>query len=500
MDISLQTRASSRGRAVLAGLAVLGGCLFASLTLADVSSAAVPPSGINCQANDGKISGRGSTYQTVLQATFDEAYSNDFCGNVVEQYSGDPAGKFMSTYNYAAAEAASATGSGAGIKAASCRTDAFTGTDTPYTEAQATELNEAPGKLGGSACKLTFDPPFTPQGEKPGSTYEYPNSTDVTAPIMSFPIGGSSVAIIINFGTACTVKDPTTIKLTGKEVSRLYGGDVATWADSEIDATNPVLSSDGCTGAVTRVVRQDSSGTTNILKQYLIRDDNARPEQKCGVISGAIQNWEAYFSTNTEWPGFTTKHAASEEGTCSTLTKPEKSGNPEVIAKVKSINGAVGYADLPQAQKEGASLVEATVQNSTATGYQSPVAGKGANCTYAGVVNPPGNGGAGEAVGIGNTEGKNWANNAEPSEENVTDRGSKYPICGLTFDLVYSGLSGEKSPNAITPLTADQRRTLYSYFTFVLSSTAQNLLTNIDYAPVPAAWLQELREGFQENF
>jgi hypothetical protein len=49
-------------------------------------------------------------------------------------------------------------------------------------------------------------------------------------------------------------------------------------------------------------------------------------------------------------------------------------------------------------------------------------------------------------------------------------------------------------------LTADQRRTLYSFWTFVLSSTAQETLSSIDYAALPASWLGTLREGFQENF
>jgi hypothetical protein len=49
-------------------------------------------------------------------------------------------------------------------------------------------------------------------------------------------------------------------------------------------------------------------------------------------------------------------------------------------------------------------------------------------------------------------------------------------------------------------LTADQRRTLYSYGTFILSSAAQELLGSSFYAPVPTGWLAKLRTGFQENF
>jgi ABC-type phosphate transport system substrate-binding protein len=297
------------------------------------------------------------------------------------------------------------------------------------------------------------------------------------------------VALIVNFGTACT-KDPTSLELNATETSRLFGGDVATWADKELAANNPALATDGCTGAVTRVVRQDSSGTTNIFKQYLIRADNNRATGE-SLTCAAGKKWEAYFSTNTEWPG---KQHPTEEGTCSTITTAAKSGNPELIAKLKETQGGIGYADLPQAAPTG--LVIATVENSAGTGYASAANGKAANCSYASVQPPTG--GVSEAVGL-SPEEKNWANNAEPNEENVTDRGSKYPICGLTWDLVYTGLSNTSS-SAIAHLTGDQRRTLYSFFTFVLSSTAQNVLSTIDYAPLPSGWLQGLREGFQENF
>ena len=106
---------------------------------------------------------------------------------------------------------------------------------------------------------------------------------------------------------------------------------------------------------------------------------------------------------------------------------------------------------------------------------------------------------ASDAVGLDPED--NWGtNNTEvngaPNHQNATDLGSKYPICGVTFDLVYTDLDN----NAITPLTADQRRTLYAYFTFVLSSTAQSKLGTVDYNPLPSSWLEKLTEGFQANF
>jgi len=467
-----------------------------SMVLADTSSAAVP-AGLGCQSSEGKVSGRGSTYQNILLKEYAKVYGEDFCGSVAEQFAGDPAGSNMISYNYAKAVAASATGSGNGVKAASCRTDAFAGTDTPYSRTQLEQLNGAPGATGG--CGITFEPPFTP------NTAPFPNANDIQANVMSFPVGGSSVTVAVHLtggtgGSCPTGTVPTSLKFTPKEVSRLYGGDVANWNDAELVATNSSLKE--CTGPVTRVVRQDSSGTTNILKQYMIRVDNERTGATCGVISSVIQKWEAYFTTNTEWPG---KQKAGEEGTCSAIVTGAASGGAELLAKLKETAGGVGYIDLAEAVGQ-AGIVLASVQNATGTKFEAPSIGGGpANCLYSALPAPPGSSNS-DAVGL-NAE-DNWSNNNEgyasapANHENATDLGSKYPICGLTFDLVYTGLNSNngEGKSANSRLTADQRRTMYSFFTFILSSAGQEVPGKIHYASLPSSWLPKLEQGFQENF
>jgi len=487
MDIAV------RKRFILAPLAaLLGLSLICCMVLADTSSAAAP-AGLNCQASDGKINGRGSTYQVVLQETYAKTYNEDFCGSVAEQFEKDPAGNTMVAYNYEAAVEASATGSGAGIKATNCRTDAFGGTDTPYSQAQLKELDEGPGAAGIGGCAITFEPPFQP---KPGP---WPNVNDAVANVMALPVGGSDDTVAVHLtegagGSCPTTKAPTSLNFTAEEVSRIYGGDALTWNDAELVGTNPELKE--CSGAITRVVRQDSSGTTNILKQYLIRVDNERTGATCGVLSSVIQKWEAYFTTNTEWPG---KQKVGEEGTCTAIIAPAKSGNPEELAKLKETAGGVGYVDLAEAIGQSG-IVLASVQNATGTHFEAPSVGGGAaNCLYS-VVSLPGSS-KNDAVGL-NAE-DSWSNNNEgENHENVTALGSKYPICGLTFDLVYTGLNSNngEGKSAISRLTADQRRTIYSFFTFILSSAGQEVPGKIHYAPLPASWLPLLEQGFQANF
>ncbi len=494
MDIAVRNRFISAPLAILLiGLSVVCGMVFA-----DTSSAAVP-AGLGCQSSEGKISGRGSTYQNVLLKEYAKVFGEDFCGSVAEQFSGDPAGSTMVAYNYPKAVAASATGSGNGIKAANCRTDAFGGTDTPYSRAQLAELNGTPGAAGIGGCSITFEPPFTP------NTAPFPNANDIAAPVMALPVGGSSVTVAVHLtggagGSCPTGTVPTSLKFTPKEVSRLYGGDVTSWNDAELVATNSSLKE--CTGPVARVVRQDSSGTTNILKQYLIRVDNERTGATCGVISSVIQKWEAYFTTNTEWPG---KQKVGEEGTCSTITTGAASGGAELLAKLKETAGGIGYIDLAEAVGQ-AGIVLASVQNATGTKFEAPSIGGGsANCLYSALPAPPGSSNS-DAVGL-NAE-DNWSNNNEgyasapANHENATDLGSKYPICGLTFDLVYTGVNSNngEGKSANSRLTASQRRTIYSFFTFILSSAGQEVPGKIHYASLPPSWLPKLEQGFQENF
>jgi hypothetical protein len=233
MDMSVQKRFVSGPLAVLAvGLGVIGCMLFA-----DASVAAVPPAGINCVASDGKVNGRGATFQERAQQTvFAPAYRDDFCGNTPKEPE-DAAGNMMVAYNYAAAKEGSGTGSGAGLKAASCRTDAFSGTDIPYTEQNLKELNEAPGKTGG--CAITFTPPF-----QPNSPAKWPDEeagkVDSTANIMSFPAAGSDVSPVLNLTEKnCGVKPPTH---GSSEVTSRHGTTPNWWRPTRGSKNAPVLS------------------------------------------------------------------------------------------------------------------------------------------------------------------------------------------------------------------------------------------------------------------
>lgn len=504
MDMSLRKRFGFGTRALLVGLSVLGCSALANLVLADASYATPPAAGLACQngggsqASNGKITGRGSSFNAHAEALFAQLYEEDVCGSTPETLSG-PAGNTMVAYNYPAAEAAAATGAKFGLQAAACRTDAYAGDATPYTEKNLEELDGAPASstTGGGSCALTFTPPFEPT---PGP---YPDKesgqADTQANIMSFPIAGESLALIVNLpSAACSGKPPTSLDLTAKEVSRIYGGDAIKWNDAELVANNASLAN--CEGEIYRVVREDSAAQSEFLKKYLIAAEPTDGGRGDVVGECAVgKEWSAYLKTNTEWPGL---QKPGSEGTCSKIKKTASSGGPEEVKTVEETEDGVGYADLADAV-EGKGLITASVENAVNTGYQSPQSGSAANCNFSTLTLP--SGGKNGAVGL-NAEDDNWANNNEataefPNHENAVDLGNRYPICALAFDLVYTGLDDTSgTENAITRLTNNERRTMYSYFTYVLSSTAQDKLTAHNYAPLPTGWLPLLTEGFESNF
>ena len=484
----------NRARSGISYAVVLTASLFLLAGLAGTaSSLAAVPAGLDCVASDGKINGRGATVQNNAEAALAKAYRDNFCGVTgVESTEKGEAGNTMIAYNYPIAEKSKATGAGAGLSAADCRTDAYAGSSTPYNKKQLEELNGSPGggSLGGATCKIAFTPPFEPTpGPWPDTEAE---KADQAAKVMTFPIAGTAEALPIHLTAAeCGGTSPGPISLTPKEVDRLLGGEASKWNDAELVATDAALAK--CEVSIVRVVRVDNAGATNTTKQYLQKTQPNRTGASCFLNNAKAESetWaELNVSPNTNWP---------TEGTCTELRRSELTNNASEVKKVVETPGAIGYADLSDAigeEAKTAGLILANVENATGTSMQPPNIEKGANCDFK-LLELPGTT-SNEAVGLNVAEG--WAtNNPGGNKGDATDKGEKYPICGLTWDLVYTGLSKEEK-SAITRLTADQRRTLYSYFTFILSSPAQQLLNTIAYAELPTSWVGTLREGFQKNF
>jgi len=480
---------SSTGRRV-ALLAVAG--VLASLAFASVASAASPP-GTACVSSDGKISARGATFQTLAQQNaFIPGYTFDVCGVVSSQGANDPSPTGMVAYNYPASTGGGGgTGSGQGQKAVSCRSDAFGGSDKPYDKATLASLKGAAGALGGCSPLGTggFLPPYTP------NVAPFPDAGDASnVNMMSFPVAGSSVAIGVNLsvaqdGAGC---DASNLQWQVSDLSKIYGGLVTNW--------NQLPGLAGCDKPITRIVRLDSSGTTQTFKNGLARADGAT-----ALCDG--NTWSAFTpdAANTNWP---------TTGACpANLVRPGVNGGQALVQLVSTTDASIGYADLADWLNFASTVPLATLRNQANTAFQGPANGQAANCQWTGAVLPGIAKTNADAVGLNANADQTWAfdstANGGRGYANVTFTGTTYPLCGFTWDMVYTGLSAASPGGAVSRLTNDQRATLWSYFTYLMSPAAQARLGapattpgggQPGYVAIPTAWLRQIRLGFQAAF
>ena len=205
MEMSLLKRFDSGPLAMLVGLGALACCLLAGLAFADASYAEAPAKGLACVEANGKISGRGSTFQNNEQEEMAKFYRNDVCGPTASKQRKTSRGRRTGRSRQHDARLQLRRSRKSERHGVRCGPESR---ELPHgrlrrhgqTVQQPTagkELNEAPEKLvtgEGKTCAATttFKFPFQPN-EPPK---EWPDREagheDTTAPLMSFPIGGSA--------------------------------------------------------------------------------------------------------------------------------------------------------------------------------------------------------------------------------------------------------------------------------------------------------------------
>ena len=253
-----------------------------------------------------------------------------------------------------------------------------------------------------------------------------------------------------------------------------------------------------------RVVRDDDSGTSNILKTYLESVDPDRLSEACDPNAAWSSFAAPAASENNTWPidGSPLYPGASLPDSsatpdCSAITSsdgPQPAGGDALLLTLSLTPGGIGYADLATLEQfEGqlqpwttSVLVRASVQSAIVPSmYTNAASIKSANCDFASLSLPEGGAGTGMA-GLTFRRRRTPRCRLTPGPGQLDQPrerhrpGTRYPICGLSFYLVYFGLSTPPpgtsggGPSAIVDLSNDQRRTLYSYMLFILRSMPRN--------------------------
>jgi len=239
--------------------------------------------------------------------------------------------------------------------------------------------------------------------------------------VLHFPTVAGAVVMAYNLPS---VKQP--LHLTSDVIAGIYMGQITTWNDKRVAAANPGVALPAA--PILPVHRSDGSGTTNIFTTYL------------SAVSGP---WKELVGANTSvsWPvGIGGK------------------GNEGVSGLVRQTQGSIGYIELAYAKQNrlpvahvrnrSGSFVEPTLASTTA-------AAEGASSFLAKDVRTP------------------IVNSPAPTA---------YPICGLTFLLVYQD---QKDPG--------KGHALASFIDWAIHD-GQDVAASLDYARLPEA-VVKVNEG-----
>src|SRR5579871_4128343 len=186
----------------------------------------------------------------------------------------------------------------------------------------------------------------------------FPNAGDSvslsSSGIMVVPIGISAVSLFANLPTGCVPAGG--LHLSSADVLNIFGGAYTNW-DQVTDAG--IVAGSACTTAggglaILRVVRNDNSGTTQSVDNYLFDIASTSPNTlTTGICAGnttanaaswkLVQNNQAVNGTDVNWPN---------GGSCTAFFNSQSPGGPALIGKVETTSGAIGYADLSDAQND----------------------------------------------------------------------------------------------------------------------------------------------------
>jgi ABC-type phosphate transport system substrate-binding protein len=258
---------------------------------------------------------------------------------------------------------------------------------------------------------------------------------------------------------ACTVP-----RINDVQLQKVFSGELKNWRQLNA-ASDPTLGGD-CDQAITRIVRDESSGTTYQFKHYL-NTLNPAPLACTGKTPRTWAQLQAPFggetSPNQEWPR---KSACQEgEGPVSTVSGPIAEGGGGPLGYVRETPGTITYGSLAEAQHQAPKQV---IDLYNGVKFAGPENGEGgAACGAAKYTRP-----AGWEAGVD----VDWSQvyGSDPSIGEVAK--NAYPICTLSWDVAATNRFSEKAAT-----------TVHDYLAFVVDKEGgQAAVRHSGYHDLPA--------------
>ncbi len=273
-----------------------------------------------------------------------------------------------------------------------------------------------------------------------------------TRHVVVVPVTQTAIAIVYNPPTGCSMPG-SPAHITNANLEKAFDGEATAW--STIGAVETATPANKCPGTknLTRVVREEGSGTTYQFKNYLAEVNKLVHSGTEAAPCGTEPKWSELEEIGTgeepnkKWPS------------CGTIAVERKAGGGKVAEWVANHPGTIGYAALPDAKNNSAGVL--AVQNNGINGsptYGNPVKGsEEANCSNteydvpeeANVTKKP------AATGLDVDWSKVFGGN--PS---IT--GTAYPICTLTYDLGWKEYS-------LAGFGAGVGESVQNYYKYILS-------------------------------
>jgi ABC-type phosphate transport system substrate-binding protein len=285
--------------------------------------------------------------------------------------------------------------------------------------------------------------------------------------VLVIPVAQTAIAIPANPPAGCTVG-----AITNADLEKVFRGILLNWSE--------LATAEGsCASPITRLVREEGSGTTYQFKNYLAQINSAS-------LPCVNQTWkelepiEEGEKPNTVWP----ESCAGK--TLSPLVHSGKSGGGGLVEEVDATSGSIAYAALPDAKGKSAPVILSLQNNGTTNAgatFGSPEAsGASANCSVISYKVPT----LGQNK-VGNTgENVDWSQvfGARPKIG-----GSAYPLCTLTYDLSLHGYQAAGFASSKGEKTAFDYLKEYA----VKVKTGQERLVNSGhyYAGLPSSSVKE---------
>jgi ABC-type phosphate transport system substrate-binding protein len=429
-------------------------CTLAAVLVSAVGFTAGAEASVGTQCSGSNVTGQGAS---VLSLALHEVFIPGF-GTSSDAYacSGSQGSKGLPVVAY------TNTGSGAGLKSW--------------------------GANGESEHKYEATNAFIGTSEAPNATQkaeiEAGESTLTPTTLQTIPVVQFADAIIVNLPSGCTATSTSNkgrIVLSQKTLEGIWRGTINSW--SEVTDNGDTLSGTGCNPAtpITRIVREDSSGTAHFLKKWLGQINGATFLTE----KGANKTWNEVSegTENTTWP--------KAIDAVKTATKGE-AAEDELVAKTA---GSIGFGNLaeiragklftPPGGGPNTATFWAPIQNKAGESYADPAKNKDvaaeseANCSKTEYTN-------GETAFPPASVNDPW------NEVTTSTTEAKYPLCGLAFVLAfnkYSAFPGTSEPEATTV------ENFLSYALDTKSGGGQANLKGHDYEPLSGTVLKEAQSG-----